>query len=202
MGMDMEPDEELQSILPMQVAKFGYILLSAVLCALGIVRIALPKFSVETFSALCGAVFIAFGCIRLVGFLAKDLYRLAFQYDGEFGILIIVLGILTILKPGSFTSLTCVLLGALVLADALFKIRITLKAKRFGVEQWWLLLGLAIVTAVLSGALVCCFGEQLNCLLGLTLIAEGVLSLSTALALVKIIRHQVKDEIGKNAMFK
>lgn len=190
----MESDAELQSILPMQIAKFGYILLSVILCALGILRIALPQFPVETFSTLCGVVFIAFGLIRLVGFYARDLYRLAFQYDGELGILIIVLGILTLLKPGSFTSMTCVLLGALVMADALFKIRTMLDAKRFGIEKWWLLLLVAVVTAVLGGALVFYFGERLAVLLGITLIAEGALSLSTALALVKIIHHQVRDE--------
>ena len=168
-------------------------MLSVVLCALGIIRIAMPQFPVETFSMLCGVVFIAFGCIRVIGFYAKDLYRLAFQYDFEFGILIMILGVLTFMKPGSFTSMTCVLLGALVLADALFKIRITLEAKRFGIEKWWLLLIIAIVTSILGGVLVFRLGEQINLLLGVTLIAEGILSLSTALALVKIIHHQVKD---------
>ena len=100
----MKPDADFQSTLPMRIAKVGYILFSIILCALGIIRVAVPQFSVETFSMLCGVVFIAFGCIRLVGFHAKVLYRLAFQYDFEFGILIIVLGVLTFLKPGSFTS--------------------------------------------------------------------------------------------------
>ena len=191
--MITENQKNIQSILPMQIAKTGYILLSVILCVLGSIRIAMPQFSVETFSMLCGIVFIAFGCIRLIGFYSKDLYRLAFQYDFEFGILLIVLGCLIFWKPGSFASMTCVLLGALVLADALFKIRITLEARRFGIEKWWLLLTIAIVTSVLGGTLVFYFGEQMNLLLGITLIAEGILSLSTALALVKIIHHQVKD---------
>ena len=89
--------------------------------------------------------------------------------------------------------MTCVLLGALILADALFKIRTMLEAKRFGIEKWWLLLIVAVVTAALGGTLVFYFGEQMNLLLGITLIAEGILSLSTALALIKIIRHQVKE---------
>ena len=189
----MSKNSDMRSIVPMKIAKFGYILLSVILCALGIIRIAVPQFSVEKFSMLCGVVFIAFGCIRLIGFYAKDLYRLAFQYDFEFGILIIVLGVLIFMKPGSFTSMTCVLLGVLILADALFKIRIMLEAKRFGVDQWWLLLVIAIVTSVFGGVLVFYFGKQMNLLLGVTLIAEGILSLSTALALVKIIRYQVKD---------
>ena len=189
----MDRDLNMQSVVPMKIAKYGYILLSIVLCALGIIRIAMPRFSVKAFSILCGVVFIAFGCIRVIGFYAKDLYRLAFQYDFEIGILIMVLGVLTFMKPGSFTSMTCVLLGAIILADALFKIRITLEAKRFGIEKWWLLLVIAIITSVLGGVLVFHFGKQINLLLGITLIAEGVLSLSTALALVKIIHHQVKD---------
>ena len=189
----MDKEFNVQSVLPMKIAKYGYILLSIILCALGIIRITMPKFSVEKFSILCGVVFIAFGCIRLIGFYAKDLYRLAFQYDFEFGILIIVLGLLIFMKPGSFASMTCVLLGVLVLADALFKIRTMLEAKRFGIEKWWLLLLVAVVTAAFGGALVFYFGDQLATLLGITLVAEGILSLSTALALVKIIHHQVKD---------
>ena len=189
----MDKDSDMQSVVPMKIAKYGYILLSAVLCALGIVRITIPKFSVETFSILCGVVFIAFGGIRLIGYYSKDLFRLAFQYDFEFGILMIILGVLIFIKPGSFTSMTCVLLGALILADALFKIRTMLEAKRFGIEKWWLLLIVAVVTAALGGTLVFYFGEQMNLLLGITLIAEGILSLSTALALIKIIRHQVKE---------
>lgn len=189
----MEEELKIQSTVPIKIAKRGYILLSVVLCVLGVIRIAMPQFPAERFSCLCGAVCIAFGCIRLIGFYSKDLYRLAFQYDFEFGILIVFLGVLILLKPGKFVGLVSILMGTLVLADALFKVRITREARRFGIEQWWLLLILAVATAVLGGALIFCFGRQMNILFGVTLIAEGVLSLSTALALVKIIHHQVKE---------
>ena len=189
----MGKDPKIQSTVPMKIAKHGYIILSVILCALGMVRIALPQFPAERFSQLCGGAFIAFGCIRLIGFYSKDLYRLAFQYDFEFGILVVSLGALIFIKPGRFVGLTCILMGSLVLADALFKVRITQDAKSFGIEQWWLLRIFAIATSVLGGALVCCFGTQRNILFGLTLIAEGVLSISTALVLVKIIQYQVKE---------
>ena len=157
------------------------------------VRIAVPTLSVERFNILCGLALIAFGAIRLVGFYSRDLFRLAFQYDFEFGILIIVLGALIFIKPENLTGMTCVLLGVLTLADALFKIRITLEAKKFGIEQWGLLLGIALATSVLGGTLAFYLGKQLEVLLGITLIAEGLLSLFTGLTLVKIIRHQVRE---------
>lgn len=189
----MENNLQIQSTVLMKIAKTGYILLSVILCALGIVRIAMPKFPTEEFSMLCGIVFIAFGCIRIIGFYSKDLFRLAFQYDFEFGILIVVFGVLIFIRPGSFTSRNCVLQGLMVMADALFKIRITLDAKKFGIQQWWLLLIIAIVASVLGGVLVFYLGKKLDIILGITLIAEGILSLSTALALVKIIHHQIKE---------
>lgn len=193
-GDCMEDKPGLQSTVPMKIAKIGYILLSITLCALGVIRIAEPEFPNEEFGVLCGFVFIVFGCIRLIGFYSKDLYRLAFQYDFEFGILIIVFGLLFFIRPGNLTSMTCVLLGILVLADALFKIRITLQARKFGIEVWWILLIISIAAAVVGGILVFYFAEKLQFILGITLIAEGTLSLATALALVKIIHYQIREE--------
>ena len=189
----MKNDPEIQSTLPMKIAKIGYIFFSIILCILGLIRIFAPQFSTKDFSIICGIVFIAFGCIRIIGSRSKDLFRLAFQYDLEFGILLIILGALTFIRPGGFSSMTCVLLGLWVLADALFKIRITLDAKEFGIEQWWLLLIVAVIVSVLGTVLVFYLGDKLNIILGITLIAEGILCLSTALALVKIINNQVKE---------
>lgn len=189
----MEEPKNVQSTVLIRIAKLGYILLSAVLCTLGIIRIAVPEFPAERFSVLCGGVLIVFGCVRLLGYYSKDLYRLAFQYDFEFGILIIVLGVLTLIRPGSFTSMTCMLLGIMVLADALFKIRITLDARKFGIEKWWVLLIIAVTASVLCGVLVLRFGSGMYVALGITLIAEGVLSLSAAVALVKVVRNQIKE---------
>lgn len=190
----MEKNElQMQSTKLMKFAKIGGMILSAILCVLGVIRIAMPEFPAEQFRILCGIVFIAFGVIRILGFCSKDLFRLAFQYDLEFGILLVVLGILTIIKSKNFTNLICVLMGLLILADALFKIRITLEAKKFGVEQWWLLLIMALSASVLGGILVFYFGKQLNLILGITLIAEGALNFTAVLTLVKIIRHQVRE---------
>lgn len=190
----MKETPQHRSTLPVQIAKTGYILLALILCALGVVLITQPQFSIEKFRVICGVVFMAMGGVRLVGFYAKDLYRLAFQYDFEFGILLLIFGGFLLIRPRGFTSVTCVALGILVLADALFKIRITLDAKKFGVETWLFLLIIAIAVAVLGGILVFYFGKDLYIVLGITLIAEGVLCLSTALALVKIIRHQLREQ--------
>ncbi len=44
------------------------------------------------FGRALGIAMIVSGCIRLAGDFSKDLFRLAFRYNLEFGILLIALG--------------------------------------------------------------------------------------------------------------
>ena len=186
------------STLPMRTAKIGYIVLSVLLCVLGVVLMVFPTFSASVLEMICGAVFIAFGIIKLIGFFSKDLYRLAFQFDLEFGILMIILGVFILVHTGSILHFICILLGILVLADALFRMRAALDARKFGITQWWMILAIAVVAAVFGVILI--FhpedGTKLIMIyLGMTLLFEGILSLTTALTMVKIIKLEDDDDL-------
>ena len=65
----------------LRVAKIGYIVLSVLTCILGAVLVADPEFPVKILCRLGGSLLIAFGCIRIVGYFSRDLYRLAFQFN-------------------------------------------------------------------------------------------------------------------------
>ena len=192
----MNERRKLRSTIPMRTAKIGYITLSALLCTLGVVLIVFPEFSISLLETLCGIVFIAFGIVKIIGFLSKDLYRLAFQFDLEFGILMIVVGLFTLIYPGNVINFFCAIFGIFVLADALFKIRITLDARKFGIPQWGVILVAAIAAGIFGGILVFRPGEGsllLMICLGITLLAEGILSMATAITMVKIVKHQSLD---------
>ena len=138
-----------------------------------------------------GVLLIAFGCIRIVGYLSKDLYRLAFQYDLAFGILLIVLGCILIWRTDALIHLIGVLLGIFILADSLLKIQIALDSRAFGIRSWWLILTEAIVTALLGFLLL--FrpsegAEVMTILLGAAFLGDGILSLTTVLTAVKIVK--------------
>lgn len=188
----------MRSVLPMRTAKIGYIVISAALCLLGISAIAFPGFMASFIGVICGILLIAFGCIRIVGYLSRDLYRLAFQYDLTLGILLIALGIMMLISPKSFMTFMCIALGLYILADALFKVQIASESKRFGIGPWWLILALAIITGVCGLMLMFRPGQSsdvLMILFGITLLSEGILNISTAIATVKIIKHQQPDVI-------
>ena len=184
--------------IPMWVAKTGYIVMSLVFCAAGALFIVKPEFSATAISRTLGAAMIVFGIVKLVGYFSKDLFRLAFQYDLGFGLLLIALGILVLAKPAGALDFIFAALGIAILTDGLFKVQIAVDAKRFGIPSWWLTLALAIVTGLVGLALVFRPWDSvqlLTALLGAALLAEGVLNLCVAVSTVKIVAHQRPDVI-------
>lgn len=188
----------MRSVAPMRTAKIGYMIVAMALCILGIHLIIIPEFSVTVLGVICEIIFIVFGIVKLIGYFSKDLFRLVFQHDLISGILLIVLGIVMLVRPGGFISFICITLGLLILADALCKIKIAWEARSFGIRLWWLIFACA-VTAGLGGVLLMLRpGENtyvLMFLLGITLLFEGILNLCTVMTSVKIIRHQRPDVI-------
>ena len=188
----------MRSTTPMRIAKFGYVAISLLFCVFGILLIAVPAVSPNAFGIAAGCAMIAFGTVKLVGYFSRDLFRLAFQYDLVFGILLIALGIIMLVRPGSLMNFICIALGLYILIDGLFKLQIANEARSFGVGSWWLIMTFAIATAVCGFVLLFRPGEGSRVLMtvfGISLLAEGVLNLSTAVTAVKIVKHQKPDVI-------
>ena len=189
---------ETRSVTPMRAAKTGYVVMSIVFCVVGVLFIALPARSAVMIGRVLGAAMAAFGAVKLVGYFSRDLYRLAFQYDLEFGILLIALGVIVLLRTNGVMDFICIAAGVSILADGLFKIQIAIDARRFGIRDWWLILLLAVVTGGVGLLLVFRPWESvqvLAVLLGAALLAEGVLNLCVALSTVKIVKNQRPDVI-------
>ena len=181
-----------------KAAKIGYIIISILLCVLGIVLIAVPDFSVTLLCVLGGGIMMLFGLVKIIGYCSKDLYRLAFQFDLAFGILFVVLGFILIIRTDAMVNLICIVMGICVLADALLKIQISIDSRAFGIKKWWLILAMAILTGVAGFLLVFRPSESIQIIMilfGIALITEGVLNLITILIAVKIIRHQMPEVI-------
>ncbi len=193
---------KMRSVAPMRIAKIGYIVMSALFCAAGVLLIAAPGLSLSVIGVCIGVAMILFGIVKLVGYFSKDLFRLAFQFDLEFGILMMVLGGTVLFNPENLMAFICVALGISILLDGLFKIRIAMDSKRFGIKSWWLILALAIVTGGTGVILIfdsVVGAKALSVLLGLTLLSEGILNLYTVISTVLIVKNQLPDVIEVEA---
>lgn len=183
---------------PLWAVKTGYIVVSVLFCVLGVVLLVMSERCVPWIGRALGIGMVVCGAIKLGGYFSKDLFRLAFQYDLAFGILLIAVGIITLCHPGEAMSFLCVIFGIPVLADGLFKIQIAVDARRFGLRRWWLILTEAILAAILGLVLIFRLTDSarvLTVLLGITMLAEGILNLSTVITAVKIVKNQKPDVI-------
>ena len=186
----------MRSLWPVKLAKSGYILLSLLLCVLGVVLIACPLFSAKLLCYILGGLLMVYGAIKIVGYFSKDLYRLAFQFDFAFGMLLCLVGLLMILFPEGGLTVIYTVIGIIVLADGLFKIQTAFEAKKFGIDKWWAILLFAVASALLGLVLVLNPVKTagfIMVLLGVSLILEGILNFLVALLTVRIMKNQIPD---------
>ena len=99
---------------------------------------------------------IVYGLIKILGYFSRDIYCLAFQFDLAFGVLLAAVGIIIIVRRNVVVNLIFGIFGLLILADALFKIQMSIDAKKFGLNLWWRILLVAILTGVLGFLLLLC----------------------------------------------
>lgn len=179
-----------------KTAKIGYIAMSAILGIIGIMLIAIPDFSVTLAARICGITLAVFGIFKLIGYFSKDLYRLAFQYDLAFGILLLSIGAVMMIRPGKAIHFICAMMGVYILADGLMKVQIAIDAKRFGLRSWLYIFITALLVCI--AGLIMLFRPDngariLTILLGISLLSEAALNLLTALTAVKLRNKNIID---------
>ena len=185
----------MQKTARIRLAKTGYLAASVLLAVLGVLLLVCPEFDGGLLETLLGAGLLLCGVIRMMGYFAKDLYRLAFQFDLAFGLLLCLVGLAFLTRLVSGVPMTRTMIGVMILADGLFKIQIALDAKKFGLKKWSLIAVLAALAAaagVLLAALPLESPASMRVALGAALAADGALGLTVAVCTVKIIRGQNK----------
>ena len=188
----------MEAIRQLKIAKNGYIIMSLLFVILGICLSIWPDCSLKLFCTLIGIMLIAYGCIKIVGYFSKDYYCLAFQFDLAFGILLIAVGAIIIARREQVVNLIFAIFGILTLADALFKIQMSMDAKRFGLSLWWRILVVAVLTGILGVLLLIRpfdAAEIMMILVGVSFLFEGILNLCVAIYTIKILENRRPDII-------
>ena len=170
----------------LKIARNGYIVMAVVFCALGIFLMAVPEKAVKIICVLAGILFIADGIIKIIGYFSRDFYCLAFQFDLGFGILMIAVGILILVRGEAILRL---IFGLVILTDALLRIQMSVEAKKFGLKLWWAVLLIAVTTGIFGMLLLVdpAGGAKLTVIFtGVAFLLEGILKLCVVVYTVKI----------------
>lgn len=181
-----------------KMLNFGYYIISGIMCALGIILISFPRFSAAVLGIVFGIMLIVFGGIRLVSYFSKNNTQTVFQFDFASGIILLALGMVVLVNPGSLMNFICITMGIFMLTDGIFKIQTALNSRRIGIGKWQVILIFAIITVLLGITLTMRPGygtSMLMTILGISLLSEGVLNFITAIIAGKTLNEQRPDTI-------
>lgn len=153
-------------------ARTGYILISILFYLSGVLCLTIPDISGKAIAIAGGIILVAYGIIKITGYLSKDLYCLAFQYDLACGIFLLVLGIVVLAVNQKFKGYLLPGVGVLILLDSLLCIQTSMDAKRFGLSSWPAMLALSILSGAFGAALIVANTQMVA---GCSLLAEGVM---------------------------
>lgn len=179
----------MYSTVPMRIAKLGHIVLSVALIIVGVGLIARPDIFISVMGRFFGIYLILIGAVKTVGYLSKDIYRLAFQYDFVYGFILVGMGIVFLCHPDSVINLIGMLFGIVVFSDGVIKIQVARHARRFGISAWWAIFALAVISVVgglIIAAILYKDSRIMSVMLGIIMITEGVMNIVTVITSVKV----------------
>ena len=194
-------EKAVKRLKKIRIARDGYILLSIVFYIAGITYMVLPSVSPMVVCITSGVILVAYGIVKIIGYLSDDLYCLAFQYDLACGILLIVVGIIVLGCNVRIKHLLSPGLGLLILLDAVLKVQTSKDAKNFGLETWNWILAFSIIAGVFGVLIIIgpLPGVRASHILnGCGLLVEGIMNHLEIKETVKVLNSTVLPDINED----
>lgn len=130
--------------------------LSAVLCAvLGIVLLVWPGQSTDLVCMVLGIVLAGFGLVQIILYLVTREKTVVSHGMMLLGIVLTVIGIWIIVKPGTIKQLIPVTIGILIVIHGGHNAVQAIDLKKMNYDNWWVALLLAVLTIGLGVVLIC-----------------------------------------------
>lgn len=179
--------------------KWNLILAALAYVILGVVLLVWPDTTGNVLCTLLGILLLGYGIFQIIGFFTRGdegwgsgaVYLLA-------GLCAVALGVFALSSPEKVLSILPVALGAVVVVDSCMSLKRSFQLKELGMERWWVIALLAVVTLVFG--LVVMFNPFRSAML-VTRIVGGVLIYQGISDLVAVGRlsyygKRVLEELG------
>lgn len=125
------------------------ILASFVLICIGVLFLFWPSISVEVLGVLFGLNILGFGAIHFYAYRKRGEIPL-FRYHFIYGIVAVLLGILTLLNPFTFMQVVTIFIGLWILYMAFVKGEFALRLRKMKESSWLLLLVSSVLEVFMS----------------------------------------------------
>lgn len=124
------------------------LLSSIVIAILGLILILHPEGTIKVVSCILGIIFILIGIYKTLSYFAgKGKYDL-FNYNIAYGIIAIILGIVTIVYSSTIGSIFRILIGIWIMYSAILRMSLSFRLKSIEYKAWIYSLVISIAMAV------------------------------------------------------
>lgn len=128
--------------------RWGYLLISLVLCAVGLCFIIYPNNSIKIGSYIIAAAAMLVGIILAIKVLADRKRDFSFATSIFSAVLTVSCGVVALIIPNEIFKLYPMLIGLFIILDGSFKLQTVINAKRYKIKCWWLLLLFAVISII------------------------------------------------------
>lgn len=182
--------------------RWGYLVISVILVALGLCVIVFPTESFTTVSYIIAGGTTLAGIIMVVKILADRGRGVRFGVFVFCSVLTLICGLVAFFIPDKVMELYPMFIGLLIIIDGSFKLQTVINAKRYKLKAWWLLLSLAVL-AIFGGFLTVRLRVEetelsvFSFILGAGLLICGVQNFFSLFYLGKIVARAKNEIEGK-----
>lgn len=117
---------------------FSHNVLAFLYIVLGLVLLLRPAELTRVFCAFVGITALLYGAVKLFSYYRRKDLGSAFQLDLIVGVFLLVIGLLSLIKPAVILSILPVVFGIVVLLDAVGIFRRAFDLRRLDFEKWWI----------------------------------------------------------------
>ena len=128
--------------------RWGYLLISIILCCVGICFIIFPIESLRTVSYVIAGSALFFGTVQIIALLANRQRGVPFAFTVIFSVLTVICGAVGLAIPDQVSKIYPMFIGLLMIIDGSFKLQTVINAKRYKLKMWWFLLIISVLTIV------------------------------------------------------
>lgn len=152
------------------------IITSVVTAIIGIVIIGNPMVTLKIVAYVLGSLFIAFGVIKLISyFVAKGAYDF-YNYEMIYGILAIIIGIVTIAYSNTIATIFRIIIGVWILYSGIMRFGLVLKLKKLEINEWKYALMIAILILI-CGVYVLVKAETIGIAIGIAVLIYSIMDI-------------------------
>lgn len=174
--------------------KKGMILSAVFYICIGVLMVAFPTEIALMLCYLFGGALALIGIVKIVQyFSARNVDSFLFQLDLVLGMLLLVISALFLLQPQAILSIIPIVIGIILLTDAIIKAQLAFQLKRVGYVRWWITLLLAALCMLASVLLITNpfrSNDILIIVAGASFIADGIMDLWSIFYIRKALKMQ------------